>query len=362
MLTQNQEQGVSEPTPRFAEWRERMVDEQLRERGMRDERVLQAMRTVPREEFVDEYLRDRAYDDGPLPIEAGQTISQPYVVALMIEAAGIDGADRVLEIGAGSGYAAAVMSRIAARVFAIERQPELAQLAAERLERLGYDNVEVRVGDGSQGWPDAAPFDAGGDGGEADGGLDAGVADATDLDGGELDMGPRDTGSDAGYFLQASPAVIDFGERPVRCMGPDELATLTNLGITPVTVTGLALVPEGRRLFGTMTVLENLELGSYPGRARAERRTALDWVYGIFPILRERQGQVAGTHAGAVVRHADEGDAPRRRHRFDVGGPGIERVLDQLFHHARRPLDHLAGGDPVDGFGPELADGHGVQS
>lgn len=144
----------------YASARARMVAQQIAGRGVSDAGVLAAMREVPREAFVPEALQARAYDDGPLPIEAGQTISQPYVVAVMIEAAGIGGADRVLEIGAGSGYAAAVMSRIAARVFAIERQAELAQLAAERLERLGYDNVEVRVGDGSQGWPEAAPFDA----------------------------------------------------------------------------------------------------------------------------------------------------------------------------------------------------------
>jgi protein-L-isoaspartate(D-aspartate) O-methyltransferase len=160
MLTQNQEQGVSEPTPRFAEWRERMVDEQLRERGMRDERVLQAMRTVPREEFVDEYLRDRAYDDGPLPIGFGQTISQPFTVAFMCEALQLTGTERVLEVGTGSGYAAAVLSLLAQEVFTIERIPALAEQSRKRLDRLGYRNVHVNSGDGTLGLPEHAPYGA----------------------------------------------------------------------------------------------------------------------------------------------------------------------------------------------------------
>jgi protein-L-isoaspartate(D-aspartate) O-methyltransferase len=140
--------------------RERMVERHIAARGVHDPRVLEAMRTVPREEFVDPALRDRAYDDTPLPIDEGQTISQPYIVALMAEAAAIKPGDRVLEIGAGSGYAAAVLGAIAGRVFAIERHPSLAGLAGERLARLGYDNVQVRAGDGSGGWPEASPFDA----------------------------------------------------------------------------------------------------------------------------------------------------------------------------------------------------------
>lgn len=144
----------------FATARAQMVAHQIARRGVSDEHVLRAMREAPREEFVPEALAAHAYDDGPLPIEAGQTISQPYVVALMIEAASLGGADRVLEIGGGSGYAAAVMSRIAAQVFVIERHAELAGLAAARMQRLGYDNVEVRAGDGTHGWPEAAPFDA----------------------------------------------------------------------------------------------------------------------------------------------------------------------------------------------------------
>jgi protein-L-isoaspartate(D-aspartate) O-methyltransferase len=140
--------------------RERMVETQIARRGIRDPRVLDAMRTVPREAFVEPGLAEFAYEDAPLPIGAGQTISQPYIVALMIEAADIDRDDRVLEVGAGSGYAAAVMSRIAREVYAIERLESLAREAAERLEKLGYDNVHVRTGDGTQGWPEKAPFDA----------------------------------------------------------------------------------------------------------------------------------------------------------------------------------------------------------
>jgi protein-L-isoaspartate(D-aspartate) O-methyltransferase len=144
----------------FSRQRERMVERQIAARGVHDRDVLDAMRTVPREEFVAEPLREFAYEDSPLPIEAGQTISQPYIVALMIEAAQIRHGDKVLEIGAGSGYAAAVMAKIADKVYAIERQPELGRIASERFARLGFDNVELMVGDGTCGWPDKAPFDA----------------------------------------------------------------------------------------------------------------------------------------------------------------------------------------------------------
>jgi protein-L-isoaspartate(D-aspartate) O-methyltransferase len=140
--------------------REKMVERQVEARGVRDTHVTEAMREVPREAFVPKGLQEFAYEDSPLPIESGQTISQPYIVALMIEAAEVRPGDRVLEIGAGSGYAAAVMSRIAERVYAIERHDDLTRLAAERLQRLGYGNVEVRTGDGTRGWPEAAPFDA----------------------------------------------------------------------------------------------------------------------------------------------------------------------------------------------------------
>ncbi|WP_426029654.1 protein-L-isoaspartate(D-aspartate) O-methyltransferase [Caulobacter sp. DWP3-1-3b2] len=140
--------------------RELMVDRQIRRRGVNDDYVLAAMSEVPREIFVPEGLQEFAYEDSPLPIEAGQTISQPYIVGLMVQAAAIRPGDRVLEIGAGSGYAAAVMSRIADQVFAVERHDALTELARERLQRLGYDNVELRTGDGTRGWPEAGPFDA----------------------------------------------------------------------------------------------------------------------------------------------------------------------------------------------------------
>ena len=145
---------------RTAERRRRMVETQIERRGIRDERVLAAMRSVPRDAFVGESLRREAYDDTPLPIEEGQTISQPYIVALMLEAARLAPGDRMLEIGAGSGYASAVASRLVAHVDAIERHPRLAALARERLARLGYANVDVRAADGSGGWPAGAPYDA----------------------------------------------------------------------------------------------------------------------------------------------------------------------------------------------------------
>ena len=144
----------------FSELRERMVERQIAARGVRDERILAAFRAVPREEFVPEKARERAYEDGPLPIEEEQTISQPYLVALMIEAAEIRPQDRVLEVGAGSGYAAAVLAQLADQVFAIERHAELAKLAGARLERLGSENVSVYEGDGTGGLPSEAPFDA----------------------------------------------------------------------------------------------------------------------------------------------------------------------------------------------------------
>ncbi|MFL6592665.1 MAG: protein-L-isoaspartate(D-aspartate) O-methyltransferase [Luteimonas sp.] len=140
--------------------RERMVERQIAARGVHDRYTLDAMRRIPREEFVAGALREFAYEDSPLPIEAGQTISQPYIVALMIAEAQIRPGDRVLEIGAGSGYAAAVMAAIAGKVYAIERVPELAEGAQARWAKLGYDNIELRVGDGTCGWSDAAPFDA----------------------------------------------------------------------------------------------------------------------------------------------------------------------------------------------------------
>ncbi|MGE0179086.1 MAG: protein-L-isoaspartate(D-aspartate) O-methyltransferase [Sphingomonas sp.] len=140
--------------------RQAMVARQIEARGIANPPLSAAMREVPREAFVPERVAAFAHDDTPLPIEAGQTISQPYIVALMIDAAGIGPGDRVLEIGAGSGYAAAVMGRIAAEVIAIERHRELANLAAGRMKRLGYDNVRIIAADGSAGLPDSAPFDA----------------------------------------------------------------------------------------------------------------------------------------------------------------------------------------------------------
>lgn len=144
----------------FTREREAMVERQLRRRGIGEQRILDAFLAVPREAFIGNEYAHLAYGDHPLPIEAGQTISQPYIVALMIHAADINPGDTVLEVGAGSGYAAAVIGRIAARVIGVERQHELAEVARERLKRLGYDNVEIVEGDGTKGWPDHAPFDA----------------------------------------------------------------------------------------------------------------------------------------------------------------------------------------------------------
>lgn len=137
-----------------------MVERQIAARDVRDPRVLAALREVPRHRFVPAEYAASAYDDCALPLAGGQTISQPYVVALMVEALALAAADRVLEVGTGSGYAAAVLSRIAAEVFTIERLEELGEHARRRLRELGYANVHVRIGDGSLGWPDAAPFAA----------------------------------------------------------------------------------------------------------------------------------------------------------------------------------------------------------
>jgi protein-L-isoaspartate(D-aspartate) O-methyltransferase len=144
----------------YAAARAPMVERQLARRGITEKPILDAFLAVPREKFVAEEYEHLAYGDHPLPIEAGQTISQPYIVALMIQAAEIKSGDKVLEIGAGSGYAAAVISRIADVVVAIERQHELVEVARERLKCLGYDNVQIVEGDGTHGCPDEAPFDA----------------------------------------------------------------------------------------------------------------------------------------------------------------------------------------------------------
>jgi protein-L-isoaspartate(D-aspartate) O-methyltransferase len=137
-----------------------MVARQIEARGIDDPAVLDAMGAVPREQFVAPDWTAAAYDDRALPIEDGQTISQPYIVALMATAAGIGKESRVLEVGAGSGYAAAVLGQIAGTVIAIERHDALARLAAERVARLGYDNVRIVSGDGLLGWPEEAPYDA----------------------------------------------------------------------------------------------------------------------------------------------------------------------------------------------------------
>jgi protein-L-isoaspartate(D-aspartate) O-methyltransferase len=137
-----------------------MVDEQLRGRDIADERVLEAMERVPRELFVPEELADRAYDDAALPIGSGQTISQPYMVARIAEELGLDGDENVLDVGAGSGYQAAVLAELGDRVHTIELVPELVESARRNLEAAGYDAVEVHEGDGSRGLPEEAPFDA----------------------------------------------------------------------------------------------------------------------------------------------------------------------------------------------------------
>ena len=140
--------------------RDRMVLEQLAARGVSDKRVLEAMGNVAREAFVPEELRGAAYTDRPLPIGAGQTISQPYIVGAMAQALGLEGDENILEIGTGSGYAAAVLAHIGRLVHTIERIPLLARQARETLRRLGYDTVEVIEGDGTRGWQRAAPYDA----------------------------------------------------------------------------------------------------------------------------------------------------------------------------------------------------------
>jgi len=137
----------------------RMVEEQLVRRGLSDARVLDALRKVPRHLFVEEALRDRAYGDHPLPIGEEQTISQPYIVALMTQLLEVSDRDKVLEIGTGSGYQTAVLAELARRVCSIERLPRLAERARALLAELGYANVWVRVGSGTLGWPDEAPFD-----------------------------------------------------------------------------------------------------------------------------------------------------------------------------------------------------------
>lgn len=144
----------------YAKARERMVRDQLVRRGIRDPRVLRAMAKVPRHLFLDGELRGKAYEDYPLPIAANQTISQPYMVALMVEALGLRGVERVLEIGTGSGYAAAVLSQLCAEVYSVETAQELVPDARSLLSRLGYGNVSILAGDGTLGWEEHSPYDA----------------------------------------------------------------------------------------------------------------------------------------------------------------------------------------------------------
>ena len=151
---------LSSDVTSFPSLRKEMVERDIAARGVRDELVLDAMRKVPRELFLPEKLREFAYEDSPLPIAGEQTISQPYIVAFMAEALMLKGGEKVLEIGAGSGYAAAVLSEIAANVYTVERLGPLAEKAAATLAELGYDNVHVLHGDGTRGWPEHAPYDA----------------------------------------------------------------------------------------------------------------------------------------------------------------------------------------------------------
>jgi len=155
--------GCGQQTPTsadFAEQRQRMVEQQLKPRGIKDERVLAAMTKVPREEFIPLDARADAYEDGPLPIGYDQTISQPYVVAFMTEQLRPKQNDRVLEIGSGSGYQAAILAELVKEVYTVEIVPPLGKTAEATLQRLGYKNVHIKVGDGYKGWPEEAPFDA----------------------------------------------------------------------------------------------------------------------------------------------------------------------------------------------------------
>ncbi len=146
--------------PVFERLREEMVQRQVVERGIRTPALLAALRCVRRERFVPADLAEQAYEDRPLPIGEQQTISQPYIVAYMLEALGLQGTERVLEVGTGSGYSAALLAQLARRVFTIERHARLARAAGARLAREGISGVELRIGDGTLGWPEAAPFDA----------------------------------------------------------------------------------------------------------------------------------------------------------------------------------------------------------
>jgi protein-L-isoaspartate(D-aspartate) O-methyltransferase len=153
---------LSESNPRgdFKAMREKMVETQIKARGVKDPRVLSALRKVERDRFVPEEYLSSAYSDQPLPIGEGQTISQPYIVALMTELLDLKGDEKVLEIGTGSGYQAAILAELAKEVYTIEIIESLASMAGKRLLALGYKNIKVKAGDGYSGWPEAAPFDA----------------------------------------------------------------------------------------------------------------------------------------------------------------------------------------------------------
>lgn len=143
----------------FEDARQKMIEEQLIKRGIQNPRVLQAMGKVPRHLFVDKSLADKAYEDTPLPIGFSQTISQPYMVAIMTELLDLKGEEKVLEVGTGSGYQAAVLAELCRLVISIERHAELAEQAQKKLQELGYTNIEIKVGDGTLGWPEQAPYD-----------------------------------------------------------------------------------------------------------------------------------------------------------------------------------------------------------
>jgi protein-L-isoaspartate(D-aspartate) O-methyltransferase len=155
----DQQKSLMSREEEFARLREQMVREQLKARDIKDPRVIAAMLKVPRHEFVSADLMKSAYDDGALPLKLGQTISQPYIVAYMTQVLGLQGTERVLEIGTGSGYQAAVLAEIVSEVYTIEILPELEEQAAAVLSRLGYRNIHFRIGDGYLGWPEQAPFD-----------------------------------------------------------------------------------------------------------------------------------------------------------------------------------------------------------
>lgn len=157
---QNVPMEIPNQEAEFGQAREIMVRLQIQGRGVHDTRVLHALRAVPRHRFVPPSLLREAYDDHPLPIGSGQTISQPYIVAYMAEMLKLRGYERVLEVGSGSGYMAAVLSLLAKDIYAMELEPDLCERAEQLLANLGYDNVHFRCGDGAQGWPEKAPFDA----------------------------------------------------------------------------------------------------------------------------------------------------------------------------------------------------------